>query len=436
MTTGVRSMNATRSSDVPVIRSKLFFFEMTQTASLPNLLRADIKSLMPSNITKPGSRMESGQIAPIVTINDLAKADELGDTVRFDIEHDLCGAPTMCCDSLEGKEEDTTYTSFELKIGMTRHGIKEHCSMNRKRLGKQTFDRARPKLSRYMAKLKAERCIYHLAGARGHFTKGNQVIGLAHGSAQGQFENVMINCVTPPTHCRHYYGGTASSLDGKCGDAITKDDVFMLSTITNIMAAMEEAERPLRPIQLEGSPDPIYLLLVTPAQWRDFQNSTDGKYFRELQANALARAAMCSKHAIFQGTCLMWENVLVRKYTDPVRFKPGLPVHVSNEDCDASVRVATLPVDNNFYVDRAILLGGAALAEAYGSVNDAEGNHFGKMNYAFHKSNFDGGEGQRVHIKGMDGEKKIRFAGKDGCIYDHGVAVIDTAVCITNHTSC
>ena len=429
-------MNSTRSSDVPVLRSRKFFFEMTQTASLPNLMRADISSFMPKNITKAGSRMESDQMAPIVTINDLAKADEQGDTVRIDIEHDLTGAPTMCCDSLEGKEEDTTYSTFELSIGMTRKGIKEHCSMNRKRLGKQTFDRARPKLRRYMEKLKAERCIYHLAGARGHFTKGNQIIGLAHGAAESDFNKVMINCVTPPTHCRHYYAGDASSLDGSCGDAITEDDYFSLDTITDIMGAMEEAERPLRPIQMEGGSDPIYLLLLTPAQWRDFRKSVDGKRYQELQANAIARGTACGGHPLFKGECLFWDGVLARKYTDPVRFKPGMPVLVSNEDCAASVHVETMPVSNNFYVDRAMLIGGAAIAEAYGSVADADGNHFGKMNYAFWQGSFDGGEGQRVHIKGMDGEKKIRFAGSDGCIYDHGVAVIDSAVKIDKHTSC
>lgn len=429
-------MSSTRMGDVPVKRSRKFFFEMTKTAHLPNLLRAPIESIMPKDITKVGHRMESPQFAPIVTINDLGKADELGDTVRIDIEHDLCGEPVECCEPLEGREEDMTYSTFELSIGMTRDGVKEHCSMNRKRLGKETWLRARPKLIRKMNKLKTERCIYHLMGARGHFQNGSQIIGLDIGAGKKKFAKHMKNCVMAPSYCRHFYGGKATSLDGSCGDAITEHDVFDLRTITNFHASMEESERPLPGIKMPDGSEINGLILLTPAQWRDFENSSDGTQYATWMSNAIRRGKGCGDHPMFKGECLMWKNYLVRTYKWPVRFKPGMPIEVSNNDCAGSTHIERMSTNNNFYVDRAAVLGGAAMAEALGSVVDAEGNHFGKMNYAFWQGTFDGGEGQRVHIKMMDGEKKIRFASKDGCMYDHGVAVIDTAVKMTRSMSC
>ncbi len=423
----VRSMVGTRSSDAPVSRSELFFLELASTASVPNMLRADISSIIPSDITKSRSRMETEQYAPIVTINDLSKENARGDTVEVVIEHDLNNLPTMCCDPLEGREEESTWATFDMKIGMTRHGVRDRCTMDRVRLGDQAFERARPKLQRYIDRLKAERIIYHMAGARGHEYNSERNILPLDGK---DFRKAMINCVEAPSYCRHFYGGDATDFDGQCGDPLDKDDIFSLDTITKVMAAMEDSAHPLLPIKMDGmSSDVKYLWLVTPAQWRDFKLSSDGKFYRQLLNDGQQRVKNCTENAALRGECLYWDGVLVKRYTGaPVRFKPGHALNIARDDDCATEETAMLAKDADFCVDRSMLLGGAALAEAWGSVKDAENKRFGKDNFVFWQGTYDGGEGKRVHIKCLGGEKKIRFASKSGRVYDHGVAVVDTAV--------
>lgn len=431
----VRSTSSVKSSDVPVVRSMLTMVELATSASLPNMLRADLSSIIPKKGETGNTRMETKQYAPIISINDLAKNDQKGDTIRLDIHHRLRNLPTMCCDPLEGREEERTYSTFEMKIGLTRHGVKDRCvTMNTQRLGNDAFNMARPELVAYMDDLKTERIIYQLAGARGHhYVPGAQIL-LLDGM---DFRKTMINCLEAPTYCRHYYGGDATDFDGQCGDGLDEDDIFDLNTLTNISASLEESAYPLPPIKLsENGMDIKYMIMVTPSQWRDFRTSSDGKWYAELQAMARQAKADCGGHPAFSGDCLFWDGILVKKYKFPVRFKPGYSTLISNDDDCASVHEARLPASAKFAVDRAIILGGAALAEAWGGVKDAEGTSVGFQNYAYWSGTYDGGEGRRVHIKALDGEKKIRFASKLGRVYDHGVAVLDTAIKYEAGKSC
>ena len=54
----VRSLSAVKSTDVPVVRSMLTMVELASYPSLPNMLRADISSIIPKDVSKAGSRME------------------------------------------------------------------------------------------------------------------------------------------------------------------------------------------------------------------------------------------------------------------------------------------------------------------------------------------------------------------------------------------
>jgi len=109
---------------------------------------------------------------------------------------------------------------------------------------------------------------------------------------------------------------------------------------------------------------------------------------------------------------------------------------VSNDDDAATTHVERLDANAGFAVDRAMLLGGQAIAEAYGSVADAEGKMLKKLNFVFWEGTWDGGDKARVHIKFLSGMKKIRFPDRGGRLYDRGVAVLDTAVPLPRGVSC
>ncbi|MFN3786466.1 MAG: DUF4043 family protein, partial [Thiothrix sp.] len=181
--------------------------------------------------------------------------------------------------------------------------------------------------------------------------------------------------------------------------------------------------------------DPMYVLLVTPRQWNTFQQTTGATEWNMMISNAIQRSRGC-EHPVFKGDCLMFQNILVRKYSPPVRFLPNKPIRVSTDTASSTAVIQRIPANADFAVDRAILLGGHAIAEAYASVTDASGKRFGTMNFAFWEDTFDGGEGIRKHIKWMNGMKKITIADRFGKMYDYGVAVLDTAVPLTGSFKC
>ncbi|WP_315898459.1 DUF4043 family protein [Vibrio cholerae] len=163
--------------------------------------------------------------------------------------------------------------------------------------------------------------------------------------------------------------------------------------------------------------EPFYLLSVTPRQWSDFYTSTSGKDWQNLTANAISRSRNFN-HPVFRGDCLMRGNILVRKYKGmPIRFNPGSVVSISNNDKAASVR----QVNAATTIDRAMLLGGQALAYAWGKTQ-------GGQSFRYHEEDVDAGNRTEVTVYWMNGSKKIRFKDKTGRVNDHGVIALDTAV--------
>jgi hypothetical protein len=115
----------------------------------------------------------------------------------------------------------------------------------------------------------------------------------------------------------------------------------------------------------------------------------------------------------------MWRNILVRKMPNPVRFTANKAVAVCTNTDNATVGSSTPTVT----VDRAILLGAQAIANAYGNVGGKAQGHF-----TIKREKVDHDNGTETSICWMNGKKKIRFADKNGRINDFGVAVLDTAI--------
>ncbi|MEC6498264.1 DUF4043 family protein, partial [Escherichia coli] len=68
-------------------------------------------------------------------------------------------------------------------------------------------------------------------------------------------------------------------------------------------------------------------------------------------------------HPLFKGECAMWRNILVRKYAGmPIRFYKDSKVLVSKNDMAATTEEKQAKTN----IDRAMLLGAQALANAYG----------------------------------------------------------------------
>lgn len=348
--------------------------------------------------------------APVVRITDLQK--ERGDEVSFSIMHKLSRLPTMGDQRIEGRGEDLSRADFTLRIDQGRHLVDAGGRMSQQRTKFNLVSSAKTLLGTYFNDLQDQCAVVHLAGARGDFMADDVIVPLA---SHHDFKEIMINDVMPPTHNRHFFGGDATSLE-----AVDSSDVFTLSLVDNMALYIDEMAHPLQPVRLKGDElygeDPYYVLYVTPRQWNDWYTSTSGKDWNQMMVRAVNRSKGFN-HPLFKGECAMWRNILVRKYAGmPVRFYTGSKVQVSNNDLAAT----TQQIEVKTNIDRAMLLGAQALANAYGQRN---GGHF---NLVQKKTDMD--NRTEIAIDWINGLKKIRFEDKTGRMQDHGVIAVDTAV--------
>lgn len=359
---------------------------------------------------KKGNKQTSPH-APIVRVTDLTKT--AGDSVDMQIVHKLSKRPTMGDKKLEGRGENMEFSSFELGINQGRHLVDAGGKMSQKRTGHNLKSTARTLLGPYFNDLQDQCATVHLAGARGDFLASDTILPLA---SHDEYQDIMVNDITPPTYDRHFFGGDATRFED-----IDDADTFSIETVDNIKLFLEEMANPMQPIRFQSDEmsgdEPFYVLNVTPRQWHDWYQSTSYKDWQSLMAAAMKRSSGF-KHPVFNGDVAMRGNILVRKYMGmPIRFDVGSVVDVCNNDKRATVSQK----EAKARIDRGILMGGQALANAWGKTQS--GNQF-----SFHEEKVDHGNATEISIGWMNGLKKIRFEDKTGRINDHGCMALDTAI--------
>lgn len=383
------------------------FTEAQRSESLVNMLTDEA----PKTAKVQGGKQTS-HMAPVVRVTDLNKM--AGDEVDMQIFHQLNGRPTMGDKKLAGRLESLSQADFSLKINQARHGVDAGGKMSQKRTKHDLRATARTLLSDgYYGRLLDQIGMTQLAGARGDHMASDIILPLAN---DDEFGDIMVNGVMAPTYERHFFGGDATTFE-----TIDAADKFNLGAVDNLSLAIDEMVNPLQPIRMQADPsggEPLYLLMVTPRQWNDFYTSTAGKDWQTLTAAAMERSKGFS-HSIFRGQCAMWRNILIKPYKGmPIRFNAGSTVQActanSANGAETAVTAATT-------IDRAVLLGGQALANAFGS-----GKEGGAFN--MHEEKTDHDNSVELSIGWINGLRKIRFKQRDGNVQDHGAMVLDTAV--------
>lgn len=362
---------------------------------------------------KPGIEQTS-YMAPVVRITDLTANP--GDNVNMQIVHQLSKKPTMGDKVIEGRGENLTFSDYDLSINQGRHIVDAGGKMSQQRYKHNLNKTARTLLGTYFNALQDQLATTHLAGARGDFIADDTIVPLA---SDPEFADILVNDVLPPTHDRQFFAGDATQFS-----ALDAADLFSLAAVDNISLYLDEMSHPLQPVKLSSdvlmNEDPYFVLFVTPRQWNDWYTSTSAKDWQMMTAQAVVRSKGFD-HPLFKGQVAMWRNILVRKYLGmPIRFFTGSTVNVSNNDLTATVSQVTAPTN----IDRALLLGGQAMANAYGG--GGNGTFFG-----YNEELKDHKNKTEVSIRWMNGLKKIRFPQKDGKVNDHGVMVLDSAVTLS-----
>ncbi|HGM5010164.1 TPA: DUF4043 family protein [Pseudomonas aeruginosa] len=383
---------------------------------------------MPSG-TSDAEKKTKGQSSlelPIVQAQDLGR--NKGDEVRFHFVQPANAFPIMGSEYAEGKGTGLKIGSDQLRVNQARFPVDLGDVMSQIRNPYDLRRLGRPKAKWFMDAYLDQSMLVHLAGARGNHYNKEWCLPL---ETHPKLADMLVNRVKAPTKNRHFVA-SADAITGVAPNAgeynITTADVLDVDVVDSIATYMDQIELPPPPVKFEGDEaaedSPIRVLLCSPAQYNSFAKQ---EKFRSWQAAALARASNAKQHPIFRVDAGLWSNTLIIKMPKPIRFYAGDIIKYCADYNSEAESSAVVPdsFGNQYAVDRALLLGGQALAQAW-----AASEHSG-MPFFWSEKDMDHGDKLELLIGAILGCSKIRFAveATNGLEYtDHGVMAIDTAV--------
>lgn len=372
-------------------------------------------------------RNQTSNKMPIVRAMDLTKM--AGDEITFDLINPIGGKPIMGEKNAEGLGDAMSFSTDSLRINQSRKPISAGGKMTQQRTPHQLRSLARDLGQNYMDRLVDQTSLVHLAGARGFADDIEWAVPLA---SDPDFSEIMVNPIKAPTRNRHFMS-TGSGLESiaASGNEITiaTTDVMNLDVVDSLRVKLDGMPLPPPPVHFPGdqmsSDSPVRVLMVSAEQYKGIVTSTN---FRTLQANAYSRAQLAKNHPLFMGEAGLWNGILIVKMPKPIRFFAGDPLNW----CQSKTSVTETTTDlvpaafsTTHAVDRAILLGGQSLAQAFGKTRQT-GNPF-----FWSEKELDHGDKLEILVGMINGCSKIRFLidhGNQQEYTDHGVMCIDTAV--------
>ncbi|MFW2929438.1 DUF4043 family protein [Pseudomonas aeruginosa] len=383
---------------------------------------------MPSG-TSDAEKKTKGQSSlelPIVQAQDLGR--NKGDEVRFHFVQPANAFPIMGSEYAEGKGTGLKIGSDQLRVNQARFPVDLGDVMSQIRNPYDLRRLGRPKAKWFMDAYLDQSMLVHLAGARGNHYNKEWCLPL---ETHPKLADMLVNRVKAPTKNRHFVA-SADAITGVAPNAgeynITTADVLDVDVVDSIATYMDQIELPPPPVKFEGDEaaedSPIRVLLCSPAQYNSFAKQ---EKFRSWQAAALARASNAKQHPIFRVDAGLWSNTLIIKMPKPIRFYAGDTIKYCaayNSEAESSAVVPD-SFGNQYAVDRALLLGGQALAQAWAA------SEHSSMPFFWSEKDMDHGDKLELLIGAILGCSKIRFAveATNGLEYtDHGVMAIDTAV--------
>lgn len=379
-------------------------------------------------------RQQTTTEMPVVRVDDLSKGP--GDKVQLDCAHVVKLRAIMGDENAEGRGAKLDYSSVEMKIDMATLPVSAGGKMTQQRTPHSMRKNALAQLKGGMPRFRWQRCLVHLAGARGEQDGSDWIVPLA---SDGDFAAQMVNPVQAPTYNRHWVVDGSSLVQGGAQLAsVDTTDALKLGHIDEWAALWDEMAVKMAPIQIPGDmaagDDPIKgVLLVDPLVWDAIiTETTAGNNIRTWQQNALDRASygQMGKHPLFAGKPLLWNGVLVRKMQFGIRFSAGAAVpHITAGNRltaeQTNVNVAA-GLSTTHVVARSLFLGAQALGLASGG-NQTSGETYSLLE---NRTNF----GRNLELAGeiMGAEQKLRWdlpnSSGDLEPTDFGVAAIDSVV--------
>lgn len=379
-------------------------------------------------------RQQTSTDMPIVQVTELASAP--GTRVQLDCAHVVRGRPIMGDRNAEGLGAEMRFSSVEIDIDMATIPVSAGGKMSNKRTPHDMRKLAVAQLKGLMPRLRWQRCLAHLAGARGSQNDNSWVLPLA---SDPEFAEMMVNAVRAPTFNRHFVvDGSGFVQGGQQLGSVDSTDTMKLSHIDELAALWDELSVKMQPLQLPGDmaggDDPIKgVLMVDPLVWDSLLTDSTANYnLRQWQAAAVDRAKYgdLGKHPLFAGSPILWNGVLVRKMQNAIRFAASENVRVITSanrlTATESNQAVAAGLSTTHVVARSIFLSSQALGVASG------GNQTSEETYSLLENTTNFGRNLELAGEMIGGEMKLRWslpnASGDLEPTDFGVMVIDSVV--------
>lgn len=363
---------------------------------------------------------------PIVRCMDLSK--KMGDEITFNLLNPFGAIPIMGSAYAEGRGTGMSLSQDRLRVNQARLPVKLSDTMTEIRSPFDFRKMGRPVAQATMDRYCDQSLIIHAAGARGHVMNQTWSVPL---ETDPRFGEVMVNPVKAPTRNRHFVadGNGVSGFKVNAGEMdIASTDVLKMSVVDAMRSVMDEMVLPPPIVKFEGDDaaedEPLRVMLVTPLQYNQFAADPN---FRSMQAAAFARASQAKNHPIFKGEVGLWNNFLIIKQNITIRFFAGGQIKYCASYTSEAESSVIIPESfgTQYAVDRAIILGGQAVAEALAK-SDRSG-----IPFFWSEKEMDHGDKVELLIGTIRGVSKIRFevdTGERKEFTDYGAAVLDTVV--------
>lgn len=379
-------------------------------------------------------RRQSSSEMPIVRCMDLQKM--AGDEITFDLINPMGGVPIMGSEYAEGRGQSMSFSQDRLRINQARYPISAGDTMTQQRTTHELRKLARALGQNYMDRLSDQLLLVHMAGARGSHNNIEWAIPKAD---HPKFAEILVNPIKAPTKNRHWMS-TGSSIERVAASgneiSLATTDVMNADVVDAMRTMLDSMPLPPPPVIFEGdkaaTDAPLRVLLVSSEQYTSFVQSTN---FRSLQANAMARSQQAGMNPLFLGEAGLWNGVLIVKMPKPIRFYAGDSLRYAasyTSEVETSTDLVPASFGTTHAVDRAILLGGQAVAEAFGK-HRKTGNP-----YFWSEKELDHDDKLEVLCGAINGRSKIRFLIDHGDgekqVTDYGAMAIDTVVKLVGTT--
>lgn len=374
-----------------------------------------------------GIAKQSSTDMPIVRCEDLTRGK--GDEVEFHFVQPVSAYPIMGSEIAEGKGVGVSLDNTRVRVNQVRFVVNLGDAMTDMRSPVEFRKLGRPIAQSLIDSYQDQLMLTHLAGARGSHDSGEWRFPTADNPA---FAAMAINTVKAPTKNRHFIadGDTIRSFAVAAGEVdLATTDTLSMDTVDAVRTMIESIALPPPAIKLPGDKmsddSPLRCLMVSPAQYHSFAADPN---FRQFQANALSRASKAGDHDLFKGEVGLWNGVLIAKMAKPIRFYAGDTIKYCDSYTTETESSCIVPASfgTGFAVDRALLLGGQALAQAFGR------SKHGGMPFFWKEKSFDLDDKEELAIGAVMGFMKLRWLidQNDGSFHytDHGVIALDTAV--------